>query len=239
LLNGVADFVRLAGQLEAEFVERCVPQIWQQDCVAVVKRAERLAAGRRTGHSGRNPAQLTSIFCYLEAEGQHVAHDAHRYWPLKPLAMEESVLFLGEKQDKAGLQTAYGDLWRQFSHAAMDLKQAHEGHPESLPTYVESLLLLLQRYTWCIPSAYSGVSVYDHSRVTAALATCLGDLPDGGNIALLVGGDISGVQDFIYPIVASRATSALRGRSFYLQLLTEAIARFVLRELDLPITNLI
>jgi CRISPR-associated protein Csm1 len=31
----------------------------------------------------------------------------------------------------------------------------------------------------------------------------------------------------------------LRGRSLYLQLLTEAIARYLLRELGLPITNLI
>jgi CRISPR-associated protein Csm1 len=58
-------------------------------------------------------------------------------------------------------------------------------------------------------------------------------------LALLVGGDISGVQDFIYTISSRGATSALRGRSFYLQLLSEAIVRFVLAELDLPITNLI
>ncbi|MCG2787965.1 MAG: type III-A CRISPR-associated protein Cas10/Csm1, partial [Anaerolineae bacterium] len=43
----------------------------------------------------------------------------------------------------------------------------------------------------------------------------------------------------IYTITNKGATSALRGRSFYLQLLTEAAARFTLRELGLPITNLI
>ncbi|RME50059.1 MAG: type III-A CRISPR-associated protein Cas10/Csm1, partial [Caldilineae bacterium] len=58
-------------------------------------------------------------------------------------------------------------------------------------------------------------------------------------VALLVAGDISGVQDFIYTITSRGATPGLRGRSFYLQLLTDAVARYVLRRLDLPITNLI
>ncbi|HXF61841.1 MAG TPA: type III-A CRISPR-associated protein Cas10/Csm1, partial [Caldilineaceae bacterium] len=58
-------------------------------------------------------------------------------------------------------------------------------------------------------------------------------------VALLVGADLSGVQDFLYTITSRGATSALRGRSFYLQLLTEAAARFVLRELGLPSCNLL
>ena len=44
-------------------------------------------------------------------------------------------------------------LDQDFTAAAQSLKQAHE--PEGdLPTYLESLLLLMQRYTWAIPSAY-------------------------------------------------------------------------------------
>ena len=69
--------------------------------------------------------------------------------------------------------------------------------------------------------------------MTAALASL--ELQD----ALLVGGDISGVQDFIYTISADGAASALRGRSFYLQLLNEILPRLILDELHLPLTNLI
>jgi CRISPR-associated protein Csm1 len=47
------------------------------------------------------------------------------------------------------------------------------------------------------------------------------------------------VQDFIYTIASKGAAQTLRGRSFYLQLLTEAALRFVLRRLDLPYTNVI
>jgi CRISPR-associated protein Csm1 len=47
------------------------------------------------------------------------------------------------------------------------------------------------------------------------------------------------VQSFIYTITARGATSGLRGRSLYLQLLTEAMAGYVLRQLGLPPTSLL
>ena len=59
------------------------------------------------------------------------------------------------------------------------------------------------------------------------------------NICALIKGDISGIQKFLYHILSDGAANQLRGRSFYLQLLTEAIAHWVLRQLDLPITNLL
>ena len=48
-----------------------------------------------------------------------------------------------------------------------------------------------------------------------------------------------GIQNFLYHILSDGAARQLRGRSFYLQLLTEAIAHYTLTQLDLPITNLI
>jgi len=141
----------------------------------------------------------------------------------------------------------------------MEAEMLRDAHAEEgdLSIYAENLLMLMQRYAWSIPSAYyqttPDVSLYDHSRMTGALAAVLMDLSDDQisamlesshdqsteEVALLVGGDISGVQDFIYTITSKGAASALRGRSFYLQLLTEAIARYTLRRLDLPVTNLI
>lgn len=56
---------------------------------------------------------------------------------------------------------------------------------------------------------------------------------------ILIGGDISGIQDFIYSISSKGAAKSLKGRSFYLQILTEVIAKYVLKRLELPITNLL
>jgi hypothetical protein len=75
---------------------------------------------------------------------------------------------------------AYEALWQEFRREAETLREVHEGGGD-LPTYLETLLLLFQRYTWCIPSAYyknvPDISLYDHSRMTAALAAVL-DRPE-------------------------------------------------------------
>jgi len=56
---------------------------------------------------------------------------------------------------------------------------------------------------------------------------------------LLVGGDISGIQDFIYQVTSEKALKGLRARSFYLQLLSEIVARKVLSEFDMKEVNLL
>jgi CRISPR-associated protein Csm1 len=225
----------------------------------VVKAADVLAAGERADLLQREddrpaqPRQLLSIFSVIEADKVCWKNDKSkwRFFPLKKLALCEDVIFPGAALPDEDVWGIYKSLWQDFGKEA----DAHKVIPDP-ETYLEAMLALLQRYGWCMPSAYyrtrPDVSLYDHSRMTAALAACLVDFPeaqlrqiaqnsetDETEVALLVGGDISGVQDFIYTITNKGATSALRGRSFYLQLLTEAAARFVLRELGLPYTNLI
>ncbi len=229
----------------------------------LIRLADQLSAGERDSGKDRDdsdrkvhPKQLHPIFTRLElAESPHPNPNG-LYLPLKPLALQEDVIFPQENPLPEGkVWQTYEAMWHAFCKEA--------GQLQSLPleAYVEAMQALLQRYTWCVPSAYfdaePDVSLYDHSRMTAALAVCLRDFGDeqiealyrgwqakGGEmwdkpVALLVGGDISGVQNFIYTISSKGAAKALRGRSFYLQLLTEAVLRFVLRELGLPTTNVI
>ncbi len=58
-----------------------------------------------------------------------------------------------------------------------------------------------------------------------------------------VSGDISGIQNFIYSISQHKSapgvSKRLRGRSFYLTLMTEIFARYLLRVVNYPITNLL
>ncbi|MCX7974436.1 MAG: type III-A CRISPR-associated protein Cas10/Csm1 [Candidatus Aminicenantes bacterium] len=56
---------------------------------------------------------------------------------------------------------------------------------------------------------------------------------------LLVGGDISGIQDFIYSVTSEKALKGLKGRSFYLQLVSEAVSRLILNEFALTEANLL
>lgn len=121
--------------------------------------------------------------------------------------------------------------------------------------YFTTVLYLLKKHTWSIPSGSNGnssdISLYDHSRIVCAIARCLNDEEldealgefnsgvQGKERFLLVAGDVSGIQDFLYTITSKGALKGLRGRSLYLQLLSEAVAKFILRELDYPLTNLI
>ena len=273
--EGKRDYRYKHALLTADFVERVVPAPWktevkllagnhhrpQREDDWIVTLADHLSAGERADaiddEESRtvHPQQLLSIFSSVSAEDQR-AKDA--YLPLSELRLEEKALFPGNPlptSDK--VWQAYRGLWDSFTEKAAKLRDAHAGSG-NLPVYVENLLLLCQSALWCVPSAYyrsrPDISLYDHSRMTAALAALLGDgdmdaalirrladKPDNSaeKTALLVGGDLSGVQDFLYTITARGAASALRGRSFYLQLVTEAAARYLLRRLDLPVTNLI
>jgi CRISPR-associated protein Csm1 len=117
----------------------------------------------------------------------------------------------------------------------------------------DTLLSLIQKYLWCIPSDVtrecSDISLADHSKATCALAACFykfheefGWIEDSVkdtsiSKALLVCGDLSGIQDYIYGTTSighGGVAKRLRGRSFRVGLLTELIATRMLHELGLP-----
>lgn len=270
---GRKDYGYYHALLTADFVEKYVPDPWKGTVKRmagnhhrplswderIITLADHLSAGERADPSSdtraAHPGQLLSVFCAVEAEGKRAPEP--QFVPLQPLRLAKEALFPGPALDRDQIWKRYEDMWEGFTHEARQLHQAHAQNGD-LPTYLETLLLLMQRLTWCLPSAYyrarPDISLYDHSRMTAALAAVLMDstldderlerliqAPQDSEeeLALLVGGDLSGVQSFIYTITARGATSALRGRSFYLQLLTEAVARATLRRLGLPPTNLI
>ncbi len=280
-----ADFRYAHAYLTYQVVKELVPSDWaiaplaayhhapKTADQALIRLADQLSAGERAtdvvarDDSDRrvHPKQLHPIFARIALDGQRhpAAEDTQRFfWPLAVLHLDEEVVFPQKTAlDEATAWKRYEVLWQAFSQEAKRLKTVVAQGALDLPGYLEALQALMMRYTWAVPSAYwktvPDVSLYDHSRMTAALAVALSDFSaeeiqaltrawqakDGPAweqpVALLVGGDISGIQDFIYTIAAKGAAKMLRGRSFYLQLLTEAVLRFLLRELDLPYTNVI
>ena len=100
------------------------------------------------------------------------------------------------------------------------------------------------------------VSYYDHVKLTAAVAACFYLYDKEKEISnykkeyfskadrntkkfLLVSGEFSGIQNFIYTISSKMAMKSLRGRSFYLELFAEHIIDEVLSELELSRVNLL
>ncbi|HYF96293.1 MAG TPA: type III-A CRISPR-associated protein Cas10/Csm1 [Symbiobacteriaceae bacterium] len=109
-----------------------------------------------------------------------------------------------------------------------DLERAHADP--------NALLFLLEQYGWAVSAGAPGLSFADVARLTAAVA---GALTHGPDQLLLISADLSGVQSFIYTISAKGALRTLRARSFYLELITEEVARRLLERIGLTRANLI
>jgi CRISPR-associated protein Csm1 len=226
--------------LLAEHRDQLVPSQWLDEtkqAEAAVIRAGKLVAGTtKEASKGKIDLPLQSVFSNIHTDEGSIPSPV--FWPQASLSLKGDTVI-----PKLQIESSQGP-WNTFLAEAKELKSAFEGASnDSLPFFVENMQLLLQRHAWCLPSSYADVlpdvSLYDHSRMTAALASALADHDGKAPLAQLVGGDLSGVQKFIYTVSARGATSSLRGRSFYLQLLTEVVARFLLQKLDLPSSSLI
>lgn len=134
----------------------------------------------------------------------------------------------------------YEALWKKFNHEFKFIQSS------SYAAFNETLLNLLFKYTSSIPSStinFADVSLYDHLKTTAALAVCLFDFyqeeDQSANPFILIGADFSGIQPYIYQIISKHAGENLKGRSFYLKLLSDAIVKYLIKELRLFQANII
>ncbi len=124
--------------------------------------------------------------------------------------------------------------------------------PQDFPELFNGLWNLSRKYFWAVPSdtwrKKSDISLFDHLSTTSAIAASLylfhrekideKEIKDDKQEKfLLVGGDLSGIQDFLFEISQrnpKKLSKTLRGRSFFLSLLVEIAALKILKELDLP-----
>lgn len=193
---------------------------------------------------------LYSIFNQLFGDNYQYA------FPLEPLTLEKSLFPREIKQKEEGVdQVDYARLWEKFVDEFELLPT------DSFSAFAESLIYLLKKYTWCIPSNtmdMANVSLFEHLKTTATFADCLWlykqENPDDftwnsshyrlelkPNVCpvLLVGGDISGIQKFIYNISSQKAAVSLKGRSFYLQLLIDSIIQRIINRLDVTVGHVV
>lgn len=129
--------------------------------------------------------------------------------------------------------------------------------------YVNSLLSVLEATQSFAPSSTDksqlcDISLYDHCKITAAVAGCIyeylkenqiddyrGALFEQAKEAydkkafLLMSMDISGIQSFLYTVGSDNVLKMLRAKSFYLEILLEHIVDELLERTELSRANLI
>ena len=232
---------------------------YDRDARAVIV-ADRLAAGERVDREEEErgaPAEepLLTVFSSIHLEGRPATTSRYAYHTVPlPVRGEDWEKIFPVPAEKAHVD--YPALWASFEQAVEHVPQGVWATPEHA---LHALLALLRAHAWCIPAATwrnePDVSLYDHLRMTAALAVCVGEQDEATiarweeqtarrefprePVALLVGGDLSGIQRFLYAITSAGAAKSLRGRSAYLSLIVDAVVAFLLRELDLPPTQVI
>ncbi len=187
-----------------------------------------------SGGQERPPEEiLTCIFSRIALEEERELPPS-RYYSARPLALCSDVLF-PKRRDEA--QPAGFDLWRQF---ADEFRNAVE---MALEPFFEVFYHLYRKYAWAVPCTYGepGVSLFEQWKAVAALVFASGEnWADGPADELtLIGGDIPGIQDFVYTITSKGAAKGLRGRSFFIQLLGDAVVRRILADLGLCLANVV
>ncbi|KAB2946739.1 MAG: type III-A CRISPR-associated protein Cas10/Csm1 [Candidatus Methanoperedens sp.] len=169
--------------------------------------------------------------------------------PLTTLSLDENSLFPKIEDGKVDLKSDYRNLWNKFIGEVDTIKGISDFNK-----YFNSLYYILQKYAWCIPSAVykntPDISLFDHLKTTCAISACLYKFHDSINQwdgksindrntqkFLLIGGDISGIQKYIYDIASvgvGGVAKRLRARSFYISMISEVVPQRLLDGLNLP-----
>ncbi|HNR69408.1 MAG TPA: type III-A CRISPR-associated protein Cas10/Csm1 [bacterium] len=180
------------------------------------------------------------------------------YYPLQKLSLQ--LILPDERSDNKAGREKYAALWEEFEQEFKVWCQKG--------CSIDELLILLEKYTSFIPSETEidsdrpkdnpDISLFDHLKMTAAIALALYQnlqeqhgslynqkilekeiLDTGQDQFLFLGGDLSGVQKFIYTISSRGALKTLRARSFYLEILSEHLVSQTLQAAGLSRANTI
>ena len=233
----------------------CDPQ--REDIYQV---SDRLSAGmERAGETQRpvsyRDTRLRSVFDSLELEFQIGAVEERWHYPISELNVSKGIFPIHSLGGEATVRNissedsseAYRRLWTSFED---ELDHVNTLPVNDMGIFFNELYYLLHRYTWSIPSATNvkpaDISLFDHSKTTAAICACLAAC-EGQEVAdnkefLLLGGDCSGIQSFIFHIVGGAGVGGvskrLRGRSFYLMMLMEVLCRYLISKIAVTVANI-
>ncbi len=193
---------------------------------------------------------LISIFSRIDNGKKRVAYSYH------PISIVKNEFFPKEEA-KALAENTPAASSMHFSKFENEFNSIVNDYANDLPKLVAKLLPLLRKYLWCVPSGDGGnqyVSAYDTLKMVSSIADCMNIYvaENPGKVAikngtyvvgpdvyplLLVGGDISGIQAFIYNVSSHKASVSLKGRSFYLQLLVDRLLDEIIKHPSIDVTK--
>lgn len=212
-------------------------------------------------------ARLQSIFNEIIVKGENgveLKAPKSMYLELETLSCKKTAMFPLKESPAFDelLPLPYDAPVRQFFDAFKQIEK-----PDELLFLLEKYLHAVPAQTpvefnGTLRLSRPDINLFDHSRTTAAIALCLYDEWKEGvwkgrdaeilndtaagykkeefpHPCILIAADLSGIQEFIFNIPSKGAARSLKGRSFFVQLLSEVCAQFLLDELGLEPVNLL
>jgi CRISPR-associated protein Csm1 len=180
-----------------------------------------------------------------EEEPPRCFHPLHS---LRSTRLSQSDLFPTPEVDFSDFNRHLDEL----AQALIDLTPLVEA--DDFSRLYNHLLATLQRYAYCLAAHSSDVALFDHLRLTGAIAACLYRYHESelgqGELSLdsdeekfgLVLGDLSGIQAYIFGITtigAGGVARRLRARSLRLSMISDGISHLIAQRFRVPLGNVI
>ena len=238
----------------------------EAELVGIVCLADWLSASERERDPGSvkkiiENYLLHSIFSKLNID-QNNQKSNQTFFPLSELKFDLNSLFplninTQESRSQEQSQKEYKNLWNKFENDFSKIN--FEGNFNSV---IITILSLLEQYISFLPSSVyktsPDISLFSHSKTVCAIAGCIMSVLNKQDvlkyfnamkmkvdspllnepIIKLVMGDISGIQEFIYSIKSKGALKNLKGKSAYIQMLSELVAVSILKNNNLTNANI-
>lgn len=217
----------------------------------VVAEADRLSSGMDRPDNEDHPTARSATVA-LESVLARVGCDAaalprDRFLALSEFRLDRKTLFPADASTCDPRD--YRALWEGLGRSSAAVESLALSADPAIVVY--ATLHLLERYASNVPastiSTPRDVSLFDHARSAAALAACIAyderaetdkdyvcDRADPRYA--LVCADISGIQAYLHALKSEGARRSLTGRSFFVQLLQDAVGAWLVSRLDLPPT---
>lgn len=223
----------------------------------IYKEADRLSSGMErhvdeADDGNFKDVRMHSVFDLIELKynirdknGYINSRWLHRLSPLKSDNSDDLNKTFPVFTESSWMDTnTYENLWDDFQKELNSIKSL-----DNIKFYFNELYYLIEKYTSCIPSAtntYPDISLFDHAKTTAALASAMflhqQKETKGSSEFILYCGDLSGIQDYIFNISQAQGVGGiakrLRGRSFYITMLSEILSRYLVEKLGLTTANI-
>jgi CRISPR-associated protein Csm1 len=228
----------------------------------IVQVADHASSGERIerGDENRGDTRLDVMHSIFSSIELRKGSPPESYYSIKELSVTDNprmALFPLESKQKAYGEYAHNTqpLYKKvLTNFVNELKALiSNGEKITFPTVVNLCL----KYFLNIPSAtfinIPDISLFNHLKSTVAISACLlldllahadnelenireSDITKATTEHyLLMEGNISGIQNFIYSIASKGAAKGLKGRSFFIKYLGELLSSYIFERLNLPL----